>query len=408
MLHVPLADIAESHLRALGNEQIPEGLELDFKETLDLSKEKLRREAAQDAVALANAIGGRLVYGVSEQTVGHGTVAGPITALTDPSIEERLANVLSTTITPRLRFQTKAVPVKTGGFVLILEVYSSATDLFMVTGYADNRYYRRGAKGNIPMAEPEVREAYERIASSKASIDSRLDSLIRSERELRASVDESIILVPWHGHASLLDPLAVPDLPRTVAQNVLSRSDWSRQAAPHLRLQGDGHRVSLPEKEPPATATYYLAILKTGLIHLSENAALNYTQQDQKKVTMNTALLVHRLTWALVAARFLYREAGYQGPVRLYYRLKADVSLGLDSGNYHWRYTSKEASAQTFEIPPIDFVFRELGGQIGPVVASVVHQVFHLIGEPTAPYFVDGHLHEKFWSWDTEVVAVLK
>jgi hypothetical protein len=210
VLNRDLDSIDEALLQSLEAEQTPEGLELDFKRELDLSTEKTRREAAKDVSAMANTVGGRLVYGLDEKELPDGrVVAGPIRPLSDGALEDRLANVLADVLQPRPGFRIRSVTVA-GGFVLVVDVYPSPADLHMLTGYNEHRFYRRGAKGNVVMTEPEVREAYARIVSTRTSIDTRLKEIIGPELKLRSGTDtdESIIIVPWYTSPGIL---RIPD-----------------------------------------------------------------------------------------------------------------------------------------------------------------------------------------------------
>jgi hypothetical protein len=48
------------------------------------------------------------------------------------------------------------------------------------------------------MIEPEIREAYVRIGELRASLDARVEALVRPELERRLAVDESIPVIPLY------------------------------------------------------------------------------------------------------------------------------------------------------------------------------------------------------------------
>lgn len=73
---------------------MPESLELEFKRQLDLKTDNQKTEAAKDISAMANTIGGRIIYGIEEVKKENGIkVAGPLRPLTDGLVIESLASV---------------------------------------------------------------------------------------------------------------------------------------------------------------------------------------------------------------------------------------------------------------------------------------------------------------------------
>ncbi|SRR5713101_4988346 len=96
-----LDTVTEAQLAQLEKDQVAENLTLEFKAKANLDKEEDKREAAKDASAFANAVGGQIIYGISEKTLHDGTkVAGPITPLTEGNIDERLASVWASAVHP--------------------------------------------------------------------------------------------------------------------------------------------------------------------------------------------------------------------------------------------------------------------------------------------------------------------
>jgi hypothetical protein len=114
--------------------------------------------------------------------------------------------------------------------VLVLEAFpSSALDLHLVSGYGENRFYRRGPSGVVPMTEPEIREAYYRIAETRASLDARVRALSEPELKVREGVDESVLVIPLFSRPSLLDPRGLRTL-GTRLRSTLQGSDILRGA----------------------------------------------------------------------------------------------------------------------------------------------------------------------------------
>lgn len=200
--------IDKKYLANLARDRIPESINLDYKRELNLDAKEGKREAAKDVSAMANSAGGRIVYGIDEQSLPDGSMAaGDIRPLTDGTIMERLETVLLSTIHPRPRFRAYKVEVQ-GGFALVVEVEPAyARDLHMVTGYSEARFYRRSDRHTIVMTEPEIREAYARIAASRMAIDASMERIAAEERKLVGHLHQSVLILPWFGRDDLLDPL---------------------------------------------------------------------------------------------------------------------------------------------------------------------------------------------------------
>lgn len=207
MLHIALDDLEEHHLVLLCESKTPESLRLEFKETLDLTSTKSKREVAKDVSAMANSDGGRIVYGIREEDDSNDSnCAGSIKPLVDGAVVDVFENIVVSTILPRPRFRMRKVPV-TEGFVLIVEIYSSyGEELHMAVGYGENRFYRRAEQRSILMAEPEIREAYARIAVRTQALEEQVETAIKGEVQTRSASQESIIVAPWYARRNLADP----------------------------------------------------------------------------------------------------------------------------------------------------------------------------------------------------------
>lgn len=284
MLHIPLEQLTEKHLLRLRTDGTPEGARLEFKQQVDLKTRAERREVAKDVSALANSVGGRIVYGISEEKQSDGTsTAGKIMPLTSGDVEESLENIIATTISPRPHFRIHRVSVARG-FCLVVEVYpSSGRDLHMVSAYGDQRFYRRGEQSVMRMTEAEIREAYRRIATSTLQLEVSIEREVAAESCLRQDAEESIIIVPWYAARNMADPRMIYQIgydlgKKATPQGPMATIDYGHFIS-DMRVSPRGltglYYRSPPgyEKESPETADRYFAVTRSGVLHYSRQSA---------------------------------------------------------------------------------------------------------------------------------------
>ncbi len=134
----------------------PEGKTLEFKR--DLSS---LRGALKTVVAFANTSGGVLLVGVEDETRHVRGVAEPL------DVEERLANLISDHVTPRLLPELEIIPWR-GTHVVAVEVFPSPSRPHYLTrdGLDGGVYVRVGSTNR--RADPELVEELRRYARGEA------------------------------------------------------------------------------------------------------------------------------------------------------------------------------------------------------------------------------------------------
>lgn len=142
--------------RLIGQE---ESSNLEFKRVAALDNtDGKKSELVKDVVALANAAGGTIVYGIVE---GDGGVAAALDVgtKTDPLWIEQ---VLDSNIEPRIAGVIVArIALETGGHAIAIEV-PQATSLAPHQSTREHRYYRRYGRKVLAMLDHEVRDLMRR------------------------------------------------------------------------------------------------------------------------------------------------------------------------------------------------------------------------------------------------------
>lgn len=157
MKHVQ--DWVEADLQRLVADAVPESLELEYKSTAALSKaDRHRNELCKDVSAMANSAGGRIVYGIIEEQHRPVTVDGgvPPGGVSREWIEQVLGSVQ-----PRIQgLVIHPILLATGGTAYVIDV-PQATSFAPHQG-SDGKYYKRFNFRSSPMADYEVRDAFQR------------------------------------------------------------------------------------------------------------------------------------------------------------------------------------------------------------------------------------------------------
>jgi hypothetical protein len=161
----PLQQLTSSDIRRLVDDAVPEGLHLDYKETLDLSGRDEKKEFLRDVTAFANAEGGLLIYGVREERKdGKPTgVAAEIVGipLSNPDEETlRIEQLLRDAIDARLPTkQIHPLHLHDDSYVLLIRVPASLRAPHMVVLGETRRFYLRVTGGNQDMSTAQIRDA---------------------------------------------------------------------------------------------------------------------------------------------------------------------------------------------------------------------------------------------------------
>ena len=161
----------------------PEGKTLEFKRDLSSPKGVLRT-----IVAFANTAGGILLVGVDDKT-------GNVVGVSDPlDLEERLANLISDSISPRLVPEIEILPWRRAN-LLAVQVFPSANRPHFLKrkGLEEGTYVRVGSTNR--RADRPLIEAMRRFANSESYDEQAMPDLSSEDLDFRAA---SELFAPIH------------------------------------------------------------------------------------------------------------------------------------------------------------------------------------------------------------------
>ena len=347
----------EADLQRLCDERQRELQRLEFKRELHLGTDGQRREAEKDALAMANAGGGVIVYGIEEAQVPDGGSAASAPRSLDGDLYERLNSLLDDRGSPRLSFDLYPVEATGGGIYLVLDI-SGPRRPHMAN---DGRYFGRRGTSSRPMAEAEVAEAYrERFVRDQRAMGPLFGDDAQPSGELPSDVAErvhrgltpselalwregtgeieppgwmSVVVYPEPRRPELLNPVQDRDRFQSIA--IPDRWDADHVPLQYFRLQPTtaGLRSQLPPREdaPPAflTAMYRDGVMEYGT-SLEPGLRRENPAENRIIFTVSHPQQAHDYLQAFGIA---LGGLGYHGPVAA--QVSFDHTRGVNLGIAH-------------------------------------------------------------------------
>ncbi len=223
-------EISEADLNEQISAGIPEGVLYDYKRDPYGRSDADIREFLKDISSFANTSGGHLIIGIDENGGGP-TRLCPLTG--DPDQElQRLENLARDGIEPRIAgLRMKAVPIKAGGFLIVLRIPKSWNPPHRVSARNTNRIYGRNSAGAYEFSVEELRVVFTSAASS-------LDRARAFRAERLAKIDAGEAIVPLAQNCGRLVLHLIP----TSAFGLAHQIDLERAFAAQQLLSpmGDG------------------------------------------------------------------------------------------------------------------------------------------------------------------------
>jgi hypothetical protein len=312
VLEKPLEQVIAADVEALITDRAEESQRLEFKREVNLSRESDKKELAKDVSGMANAAGGRILFGIEEGGAdGHRPTAARILPLTDRTLIERVDSILADSVTPPVRTRIRPIDVE-GGFVMMIDVPQSDYHVHMVGAYKESRYYIRTEKSVVPMPEVEVRRAYERIGRLRDQGEARVKELIASETIGHRRF--TTLMIPLGGAQPDFDVMAFNDISMwlTGLPRKLADSGNVQITVHQVRPSRYGVEAYLPSGTSSQDAARVLKLFRDGTLHIGTSAS--------PIVEGDNHLFESRLLFDLYNAclwmPLICRRAKIRGPVR--------------------------------------------------------------------------------------------
>ncbi len=157
----PWSEVTFQDVEELIAREVREDATLEFKQQLNLSTREERSEFLKDVSAMANSVGGTIIFGALE---GSGDQSGQVVsiqgqAMDRDAVELQITNILRDGLDERLfGVLFKALPTSTAGeYVCVLRIPASPLAPHRITT-GKPVFYARGSVSNEPMTTRQIRE----------------------------------------------------------------------------------------------------------------------------------------------------------------------------------------------------------------------------------------------------------
>lgn len=385
LFDIALNRLDETTLQSLLN-TVPEGRQIEYKRDLPKNDYEDVKEFLKDVSAMANTIGGDIVYGVKEGKNSNGdTVAESLEGVASVDADKvklRLDNIIRANIKPTLiGYDIHAIPLSNGQTVFVLRVHRSWKAPHVVEYQKHWRFYYRSSAGSHPMDVTELRHAMTFADTMKQGLEEfRLDRLgkIASDRALSQTAKIVIHIQPFD---SVRDDYQV-DLKKALLHEknlVLLRWD---SVSPETRRNFDGLLITGERN----LGTGYIQLFRTGAIEEVDAGILPVTRNDRNYIPSRN--FEGKILNGVTRRLSMLKDMDVQSPVLLHLTLLGvkDYRMGIqhnglprDLDDYYERADNNPIDREDLllrgilieNIQAIDDVFKSAGRALRPVFDTI-------------------------------------
>lgn len=201
----PLKTWAEEDLQMLCAEKQRETARLKYIKEIDPDPLGGRYELLTNMAAMANSLGGVIIFGIEEFWDDLlGRCAGKLAPLKSPAGQEEIFRIIESQISPKILYYVHTIEAAKGGFYLVMHIPQSLERPHAFTWERHLCWYVRKEQENRLLTESEVRDLYFKAAVPRQAMIERYNSLY-----LRNNVQAElkIVAMPVAGGLELVNTL---------------------------------------------------------------------------------------------------------------------------------------------------------------------------------------------------------
>jgi predicted HTH transcriptional regulator len=158
MMKKPASQVTEADLQLLITNSVSERRNIDYKRDLPGTTDGDKKEFLADVSSFANAIGGFLIFGITE-TGGLPTAITGTKAVDLDREAQRIDNLLASGLQPRIRYELAWIKTVQGP-VLLIEIDKSLVGPHRVILGDHGHFYARNSTGKYRLDVSDLRQAF--------------------------------------------------------------------------------------------------------------------------------------------------------------------------------------------------------------------------------------------------------
>jgi Putative DNA-binding domain len=399
MLPARFDDICSSDILRLIDEKTVERKTLEYKEKLSIATGDERAEFLYDISSFANASGGDIIFGISDERDDKGNTTGipgklrPLTLASAATECSRIESLIQTGIQPRIPVcQVKIIEIPEHGSIIAIRIGKSWISPHMVNLGNRSRFYTRNSTtGKYPLDVQQIGAAFalqrglgERLRAWKAD---RIGKAIAGEGPI--SLEGSAILFHFVSVSVLAD--GEQSLPRIFeAQRLITKCRLLYMNAQETRYNADG--LLMMTGATPNKRQSYLQIFRDGSLEYADTHMLD----SANGISVPSKIFEQKIMETFASAVSLLRELEVAEPTFVTLTLTGmkGRTMALPEMDSMYRATSERFDRDVILCP--DMLMQDLsqGPPYASILLPIVNAVWQAAGKEKTPYLLK---HDGVW-----------
>ena len=366
----PLEQLEEADLEKLMDEEISEGLYVEYKEDFPTHLAKI-------VASFANTFGGWIIIGVDARNPRNVPTAFPgINISNDP--KDRFRNICQGNITPVPLFSSKLILKSTNKNrgILVVRIPESTYPPHLTK---DGRIYRRNMEGSDPLAETDrhiLDRLFEKTKSNKTEVKAFINRKLQKGDQQKVLF--KVVCCPVPLNLKLIDPFFVPE--RISRLKKMARNIWKDTLPRNIRFEPEGFAFEGED--------HRLEILRSGVITYvcpipTLNKIIDRDNEPKSLDFLDYRALQMALLRTIKLTREVYRFTGYMGLFVPKVALENIQGKGLDDPkffNFYRTFPEPQCKYADIILPygfnPLEAKVMETPRQVADPLLGYIYRCF--------------------------------
>jgi len=389
MIQKELKGINKEDLEFLIENSVKENKTIEYKETLTISSEAEKKEFLFDVSSFANASGGDLIFGISEdRETGYPKEIVGFEIENVDKLQLQIETLLRDTISPRLTgIQLQVIEIEEEKNVLIIRIPKSWNSPHQVTFRGTDKFYTRSNNGKYKLDIVELRNAFIASESLKQNIldfkNSRISNIISDDGFAPLKNQGKIII-----H---LIPFISFETGRLFnIEEILKKTDLMQPLGSvtgmDIRYNFDG-LLCYDNYQVEKQSHSYLQLYKNGIIETVDSWFIQPDDKDEKKLYLNP---VEEMIWTFMnRVPVIYKYLKINTPIIALLTMTGVKGFQLGVQGYRHFSNSIEIERDTLMFP--ELLIEDWNIKIDSLIKPWFDSMWNAVGKKESPNYVDDH-----------------